>query len=304
MREPGLPSLDQLRVFVAVVDCGGFAYAARQLQRTQSVISYTIANLEQQLNVVLLDRSKRKPALTEAGKALLADARAVSLKVDGLRARAQALAGGLEGEVTLAVDVLFPTSVLADALATFQREFPTVLLRLHTDTPGAVAQLVLERACQFGIGDMTGSGDTLQRHAVGHVTLLAVAAPRHPLAQLPGPLSAALLREHTQLVLSKHHPQPAGPDVGLPAPRDWHLGDLASQHELLRAGLGWGQMPAALVRDDLAAGRLLKLTLADGAPLAYPLHVMHRADAAPGQAGRWLMKLFSEKLPTLLKHGY
>ena len=56
MREPGQPSLDQLRVFVAVIDAGGFAHAARQLHRTQSVISYTIANLEEQLNVVLLDR--------------------------------------------------------------------------------------------------------------------------------------------------------------------------------------------------------------------------------------------------------
>ena len=92
MREPGQPSLDQLRVFVAVIDAGGFAHAARQLHRTQSVISYTIANLEEQLNVVLLDRGKRKPTLTDAGKALLADARAVALKVDGMRARAKALA--------------------------------------------------------------------------------------------------------------------------------------------------------------------------------------------------------------------
>ena len=95
MRDPGLPSLDQLRVFIAVIDHGGFAHAARALHRTQSVISYTIANLEEQLNVELLDRSKRKPTLTEAGKALLADARAVSLKVDGMRARAKALSAGL-----------------------------------------------------------------------------------------------------------------------------------------------------------------------------------------------------------------
>ena len=108
MREPGQPSLDQLRVFVAVIDAGGFAHAARQLHRTQSVISYTIANLEEQLNIELLDRSKRKPVLTEAGKALLADARAVSLKVDGMRARAKAMSSGLEAEVSVVVDVMFP----------------------------------------------------------------------------------------------------------------------------------------------------------------------------------------------------
>lgn len=89
MREPGLPTLDQLRVFVAVIDCGSFSRAARELHRTQSVISYTIANLEAQLNVELFDRSKRKPTLTEAGKALLADARTVGMKVDAMRARAK-----------------------------------------------------------------------------------------------------------------------------------------------------------------------------------------------------------------------
>src|SRR5438445_7797499 len=100
MRDPGLPTLDQLRVFLAVIDMGGFAHAARHLFRAQSVISYTIANLEEQLNVVLFDRNKRKLTLTEAGKALLADARAVSLKVDAMRERAKTLYEGLDARVS------------------------------------------------------------------------------------------------------------------------------------------------------------------------------------------------------------
>ncbi|MCL6483686.1 MAG: LysR family transcriptional regulator, partial [Janthinobacterium lividum] len=152
MREPGQPSLDQLRVFVAVIDAGGFAHAARQLHRTQSVISYTIANLEEQLNVVLLDRAKRKPTLTDAGKALLADARAVALKVDGMRARAKALAGGLEAEVSVVVDVMFPTCVLVRVLEAFQAQFPTVALRLRIEAMGAVAQLVMDGSCHIGLG--------------------------------------------------------------------------------------------------------------------------------------------------------
>ena len=124
MREPGQPSLDQLRVFVAVIDAGGFAHAARQLHRTQSVISYTIANLEEQLNVVLLDRGKRKPTLTDAGRALLADARAVALKVDSMRARAKALAGGLEAEVSVVVDVMFPPACWCASWKHSRRSFP------------------------------------------------------------------------------------------------------------------------------------------------------------------------------------
>src|SRR4051812_2891929 len=133
MREPGQPTLDQLRVFLVVADSGGFARAARQLHRTQSVISYAIANLEEQLNVALFDRTKRKPTLTEAGQALLVDARAVALKVDAIRARAKTLSEGLEAEVSLAVDVMYPSAVLVHILEQFQEHFPTVALRLRIE---------------------------------------------------------------------------------------------------------------------------------------------------------------------------
>jgi hypothetical protein len=72
---PGTPTLDQLRVFLTVVDVGSFAGAARKLGRATSVISYSIANLEAQLGVLLFDReSTRKPQLTEAGRTVLSDA--------------------------------------------------------------------------------------------------------------------------------------------------------------------------------------------------------------------------------------
>jgi DNA-binding transcriptional LysR family regulator len=51
--DPGIPTLDQLRVFLAVVDVGSFAGAARQLGRATSVISYSIGNLELRLDLAL-----------------------------------------------------------------------------------------------------------------------------------------------------------------------------------------------------------------------------------------------------------
>src|SRR5258705_9338556 len=75
MRGPGLPSLDQLTVFLSVVETGSFAAAGRKLGRATSAISYTIANLELQLGVPLFDRDRtRKPTLTEAGAAVLSEA--------------------------------------------------------------------------------------------------------------------------------------------------------------------------------------------------------------------------------------
>lgn len=295
MRDPGLPSLDQLRVFIAVIDHGGFAHAARALHRTQSVISYTIANLEEQLNVELLDRSKRKPVLTEAGKALLADARAVSLKVDGMRARAKALSAGLEAEVSVVVDVMFSTCTLVRILHAFQKEFPTVAMRLRTEALGAVTQLVLERACHIGIsGWMPGTQDIVERQSCGYVTMVPVAAPEHPLAQIEGVIPSAVLREHTQLVLTDRSTLTKGQDFGVLALRDWRLGDLSSKHALLRSGIGWGNMPVEFVQWDLDAGRLVQLHISEGSAFSFPLYVIRRGDEEPGPATRWLMQQFLE----------
>ena len=305
MRDPGLPTLDQLRVFIAVVDHGGFAHAARALHRTQSVISYTIANLEEQLNIELLDRSKRKPTLTEAGKALLADARAVDTRVDSMRSRAKALGMGLEAELSVVVDVMFPACLLVRALEQFQREFPTVSLRLHTEALGAVAQMVADRRCQLGVAGMTATAPVnFERHAAGFVKMMPVCSPMHPLAREEAPVPTAVLREHLQLVVTDRSPLTEGRDFGVLGLRDWRLGDLGSKHALLLGGLGWGNMPEHTVLRDLAEGRLMRLHTQEGRELEYPLFVIHRGDDELGPAGKWLRQKFVDLDHTLPQEAF
>ncbi len=298
MRDPGLPTLEQLRVFVAVIDQGSFSKAARELHRTQSVVSYTIANLEAQLNVALFDRSKRKPTLTEAGKAVLADARTVSMKVDALRARAKTLAQGVEAEVSIAVDVMFPNCRLVAALQAFQLQFPTVGLRLRIEALGAVMHLVSERVCQIGItGPMLDFSDAFQSQPVGSITMIPVAAPTHPLALIDGIIPTEVARDYTQLVLTDRSQLTAGQNFGVIAVRDWRLGDLGAKHMLLRTGLGWGSMPEEMIREDLDQGKLVHLQLAHMISLEYTLHLINRVDEAPGLAGRWLMQYLLDHTP-------
>lgn len=295
MRDPGNPTLEQLRVLIAVVDAGSFSRAARQLHRTQSVVSYTIANLEAQLNVTLFDRTMRRPRLTPAGSVLLADARAVAMKIDAMRARAKGLAGGLEAEVALAVDVMFPSCELVRILEAFQREFPSVALRLRIEALGSIVQLVLDQSCGIGVsGWMSAVPDHIERRQIGHVRLIPVAAPTHPLAQYDGPIPTELLREQTQLVLTDRSSLTAGRDFGVYSLHDWRLADLGAKHALLRAGLGWGNLPEPLVREDLASGHLVRLKLLEQSETTFPLYLIQRTGSPPGTAGRWLMQQFLE----------
>lgn len=125
MVNPGFPTFDQIKIFLAVVDTGSFAGAGRRLNRAVSVISYSIANLEAQLGVRLFDREgTKKPVLTVEGRAVLAEARAIGEGVDGLRAKVKGLLEGLEAEVNLAVDVMLPAPRLGRSCAHFAPNFP------------------------------------------------------------------------------------------------------------------------------------------------------------------------------------
>ena len=288
MPDPRAPTLDQLRTFAAVAETGSFSAAARRLRRAQSAVSYAIANLEQMLGLELFERGHRRPTLTEAGRAVLADARRIGRLVDDLRARASGLTAGLEAEVGLAVDVMFPTARLVAVLEAFARAFPTVALRLRIEAMGAVVQLVLDRACALGVSWPMGvCSEVLDSRPLCQIELVPVCAPGHPLAEAAGPLTSSVLHDHVQLVLTDRSRLTEGQDFGVISPRTWRLGDLGAKHALLRAGLGWGNMPVHMVCDDLGSGRLVRIAPQQPG-VQFQLLLIHRADAPPGPAMRWL----------------
>lgn len=287
----GQPTLDQLRIFLAVAEEGSFNRAAKRLGRALSVISYGIATLEAQLGVRLFEREgSRRPELTDAGRALLADARAVAGEVDGLMARARGIRQGLETELALAVDVMFPSSVVASVLRDFQAVFPTVDLRLHIEALGAVAALVLDGKADLAIGGLDiVDHPGLERAVVGHVELVPVAAPGHPLAEARE-IAPGETRQHLQLVLTDRSPLTEGREFSVLSPRTWRLADLGAKHALLLEGIGWGNMPRHAVRADLDAGRLVELRLPEAPPLFYALHALWRRDVRPGPASTWMLE--------------
>jgi len=294
MNGPGTPSLDQIQVFLTVVETGSFAAAGRRLRRATSAISYAVANLELQLGILLFDREQtRKPTLTEAGIAVLSEARTLSVGVDNLRAKVRGLIEGLEAEVTLVVDVMLPTARLVDAMQAFEAKFPTVPLRLHVEALGATTQLVDMSVAKIGVsgGPIQLAVPGIERIQIGSVELIPVAAPSHLLAiskrNAPGDA-----RNHVQLVLTDRSTLTKGRDFGVVAVKTWRLADLGAKHALLRAGVGWGNMPEPMVRDDLKAGRLVRLNLPDWRGGPYALYAIHRTDSPPGPAASWMIQRF------------
>jgi DNA-binding transcriptional LysR family regulator len=292
------PTLDQLQVFVAVAETGSFSAAARRLNRSQSVVSYTIANLEAQLELQLFDRSgTREPRLTEGGKAMLEDARRMVSVLQSLRARVEGLKQGLESEVAVAVDVTLPSPVLTAVLKSFQLQFPTVSLRLHVGALGMVWDLVLKKQADFGIGGPPLLAyDELVSVKVGETAMTPVAAPDHPLALYEGPVPLSFIRDHVQLVVTDLSEQTKGRDFGVFAYKTWRLTDVGTKHELMLAGLGWGGLAKWMVKDDLAEGRLVHLDLEPYPDASYPLLALYPVESPLGPAATWLVDRFKQEL--------
>jgi DNA-binding transcriptional LysR family regulator len=296
MRDPGVPTLDQMSVLLAVADTGSLAAAARRLGRAPSAISYALDNLENQLGLSLFERvTTRHPRLTKRGEAVVAEARAVFERVDALRAKVKGLLDGLEAEVALAVDVMLPTARLVDALQGFRLQFPTVTLRLHVEALGAITELVTQGKAIIGISSVVHSvPEGLEHVPIGGVLMLPVAAPSHPLSTSCHKRFGDL-KDHVQLVLTDRSPLTAGQDFGVCSDMTWRLADLGAKHALLRAGVGWGHMPEPMVRDDLANGRLVVLDIAGWKGADYALQVIYRTAVPPGPAARWLIERFASQ---------
>jgi len=293
MSNPGTPTFDQLRIFLAVVDTGSFAAAGRQLGRAVSVISYGVVNLETQLGVMLFEREgSRKPVLTVAGRALLAEVRAIHQGMDGLRAKVKGLLDGLEAEVDLAVDVMLPAERLGRVLREFRKTYPTVQLRLHTEALGAVTAMVLDRTAVVGVsGPLAAGVKGVECLSAGSVAMVPVAAPDHPLGSMER-IAPGAGRDHVQLVLTDRSRFTEGSDFSVMSPHTWRLADLGAKHALLREGIGWGNMPYHMIEGDLAAGTLVKLHMPDHPGGTYRFAGVWRRDTPPGPAASWLLDQF------------
>lgn len=293
MTAPGTPTFDQLRIFLAIVETGSFAAAGRKLNRAVSVVSYGIANLEAQLGLTLFDREgTRKPTLTIGGRALLAEARAISHGMDGLRAKVKGLLDGLEAEVDLAVDVMLPSERLGKVLRAFAEKFPTVQLRLHVEALGAIVAMVLDGKAIVGVsGPLVVGVDGIEHVAAGSITMVPVAAPDHPLGRMTR-IAPGAGRDYTQLVLSDRSRFTEGRDYSVLSPKTWRLADLGAKHALLREGIGWGNMPLPMIEADLVAGTLVRLAMPDHPGGTYRFEGIWRRDTPPGPAASWLLDQF------------
>lgn len=294
-------TLDQMRVLVAIADQGSFRSAAQHLARAQSSISHAVSSLEYELGVTIFDRSSRRPRFTREGEALLADARAVLMKVALMKARAQGMGNAVEMELSIAIDPQFPEAVAARALARLQCDYPTVSVQLLSTSLGGPLRALDEGLCTLAIAGDSVSLTGIALEALTYVTRTAVVSADHPLASAAAgdtPLRLEHLTDHVQAVVGDPSTLTSGQNFHVLSPRTWRVSDNATKKALIVAGACWGNLPLWMVEREIAHGHLVRLPILEFGPrgeTTIRLYLAHRTAHSLGPAAMRLRDLIKEE---------
>ena len=267
-------TLDEWEILQAVVQLGGFAPAAKQLNRSQSTISYAIARLQEQLGIKLFEIKGRRALLTELGRVLLADVEPHLEGFQRLEQRARSLATGGETEVRLSVDSIYPNARLFAVLAEFARLFPYVQPKLRQGT-------FLSADTEFSIHNAQLCISALLSRELFSKPILAigmvgVARRDHPLHAIKRKLNRPDLMQYMLVTIEgaasgtlKHQPR-------VPAQRVLQVTSIEAAIYAVRSGLCFGWLPTNLIQADLANGELLPLRLPAGGAREVRLNLVYK----------------------------
>jgi LysR family transcriptional regulator, low CO2-responsive transcriptional regulator len=175
-------TLNQLRVFEAVARTGSFSRAAEALSVTQPAVTLQIRQLERDCGVLLFERIRRRPRLTDAGGVLQDYARRIFALVDEAGRHLEGARGLTTGRLRV---VTGPTgsAYAADLIAAFHRRYPGIHVALSLDTSERIAHRILTLSDDVGLLGEEQQHPALARMPFCGDPLVAIVGRAHPWAR-------------------------------------------------------------------------------------------------------------------------
>jgi DNA-binding transcriptional LysR family regulator len=281
---------EQWAVLATVVDEGGFAQAAIKLNRSQSAVSYSIARLQESLDLPLLSIEGRKSVLTPHGQTLLKRARALLKELDTLEQLAGSLQKGWESELTLVVDGAFPRARLLGIIAELQSTCPSTQIQLADVVLSGAEQAIIEGSADVVVTSRVPPG--FLSDWLLDVAFIAVARHDHALFRLGRELSADDLVRHVQAVVRDSGTTQPRDEGWLGAERRFTVSSMEASLATILAGLAYAWLPEHMLQEQLQSGALRPLPLVTGASRNVSLHVVAVHPEVLGPAARAAVNAF------------
>ena len=273
--------LDEFAIFVRIVEEGSLVRAAQRLRRSAPAVTRALAALEDRLGVRLINRTTRRLAPTEAGRALYERARGVVESYEA--ATAGAREAPVRGLLRIAAPVQFGRRHVAPLAARFLDSHESVEIELLLNDRNVD---LIEEGVDVAVRIGALADSSLVARPVGHVRRQWVASPAY-LTRQGTPKVPADLAKHEALLGTSRGAMEwtfGGRRRGAPPHLAGRLrvDDIETRLRLAREGRGIAQFLSYQVAEDLAAGRLVRLLRSYEPPLL-PVQLLTkgRAHRAP-----------------------
>lgn len=279
---------------MAVVEAGGYAQAADALNKSQSTISYAVHKLETLLDIDALVVKGRKAELTSAGQLLYRRGKALLAEASRLERAAAQMARGWEAELGIAAEIIFPTWLLLECLATLSNEQPDMRIQLHESVLGGTAELLTSGRVNLAIASSIPGG--FIGDPLISVRFIAAASPSHPLHKLQRPLTADDLRLHRHLIVRDSGTQPFGDAAPRVTDQRWTVSSKATSIRAACMGLGFAWYAEDIIRSELDTGALKPLPLIEGGERWAMLYLVYADSDAAGPGAHRLATLLKQTI--------
>ena len=270
---------EALSMMDVIARTGSFAAAARELGKVPSSLTYSVRQLEDALDVLLFDRRSRQARLTAAGEELLNEGRRLLEQMDAVANRVKRVATGWETQLTIAVDGVISRLTMFELCESFYAlnpqatamhggaaEAPTSLgnpgtrLRLRTEVLAGTWEALTSGQADLaiGVGADRSVPPGVQMKELGTMGFIFAVAPHHPLAAAASPITDAQLMRHRAVAVADSAQRLTPLTVNLLPGQDvLTVGSMQLKIEAQLRCMGCGFVPEPLVREHIAAGRLV-----------------------------------------------
>lgn len=266
-------TLEALQIIDTIDRKGSFGAAAIALNRVPSALTYSIRKLEDDLDVLLFDRTGHRAKLTVAGLELLTEGRHLLQAAQELERRVKRTATGWEVELRIVLDSIVPFEALMPMIATFDRENAGTRLRIFHEALSGVWEALINDRADLAIGaphdgpDYVRMSGDFQTRPLGTTDWAFAVAPHHPLASAPEPLTADTIQQYRAVAVGDTGRGLPSITSGLLIGQDiLTVPTMSTKLQAQLNGLGCGHLPRHLAAPHFLSGALIEKETLEAKP--------------------------------------
>ncbi|MGV3345227.1 LysR family transcriptional regulator [Enterobacteriaceae bacterium LUAb1] len=293
-------NLRLLEAYIVAVECGSFSEAAKSLDISAVMIGKYVSQLENELGVRLLERNTRRQHLTEAGRLWYQEARQILSQIKWARGRIDNLKRFPSGSLRLSAPTTLGSTVIAPLAAQYQQHWPDVRIELelsdrYVDLPGEGFDVAIR------IGYLPDDSPLVARY-IGDYQMIICAAPAY-LERYGTPTEPAALTDHRclgNMLWNKRNAWRLGDTPLWPTDTTFICNDGQALRQAALAGAGLILQPLALLAEDIATGRLIRI-LDNALPPSRPVHLLWSQSCHPSAKRRSFTDFLRQHAPAQLQ---